>query len=194
MLSFQSHPKYSLHPLWSLNWSQFDIFGSVRQFLFLPFWRTSFPSLPPFLLPSGAQFNCDSEFRNDSENDFRNSESLLNWPPESRNRFRNGSIELLTESYSQIVVIENESRNHSQNHSQNHFLGGAIQLKFRNWFPNGFRDGNLGQTAERTCPNCQFRNSSQNHSQTAHFGMILRIILRIILRRVFGTIGSWDMW
>ena len=80
-----------------------------------------------------------------------------------------------------------------RNHSQNHFLGGAIQLKFRKWFRKRFRDGNLGQNAERTCPNCQFRNSSQNHSQTAHFGMILRMILRIILRRVFGTIGSWDM-
>ena len=61
---------------------------------------------------------------------FRNSESLLNWPPESRNRFRNGSIELLTESYSQIVVIENESRNHSRNHSQNHSQN---RFRNRNW-------------------------------------------------------------
>ena len=54
----------------------------------------------------------------------------------------------------------------------------AIELnQFREWFWEWFWDWNLGHTAERTCTNYQF----ENHSQTEHFGMILRIILRSLV-------------
>ena len=54
----------------------------------------------------------------------------------------------------------------------------AIELnQFQEWFWEWFWDWNLGHTAERTCTNYQF----QNHSQTEHFGMILRIILRSLV-------------
>ena len=54
----------------------------------------------------------------------------------------------------------------------------AIELnQFQKRFWEWFWDWNLGHTAERTCTNYQF----ENHSQTEHFGMILRIILRSLV-------------